>query len=51
MQYLKKIGKNSKKAFEDLKVVNFKKINKVLDDYNTEILRNKKRIINENQKT
>ena len=50
MQYLKKIGKNSKKAFEDLKVVNFKKINKVLDDYNTEILRNKKRIINENQK-
>ena len=28
MQYLKKIGKNSKKAFEDLKVVNLKKSTK-----------------------
>ena len=27
MQYLKKIGKNARKAFEDLKTVNHNKIN------------------------
>ena len=34
MQYLENIGKNARKAFEDLKAVNHKKINKVLDNYN-----------------
>ena len=50
MQYLEKIGKNSRKAFEDLKNVNHNRIKKVLKDYNQELLKNKSFIIKENQK-
>ena len=50
MQYLKKIGKNAKKAFEDLKTVKHKKIKKVLDNYSKALFQNKKKIIKENQK-
>ena len=50
MQYLKRIGKNARKAFEDLKTVNHNKIKKVLDNYNKALQINKKRIIKENQK-
>ena len=50
MQYLKTIGKNSKKAFENLKAVKHSKIKTVLDAYNKELLRNKNKIIKENQK-
>ena len=50
MSYLKTIGKKARKAFEDLKSVNHSKIKKVLEDYNKSLLKNKKRIIQENQK-
>ena len=50
MQYLKTIGKNSKKAFENLKAVKHSKIKTVLDAYNKELLKNKNKIIKENQK-
>ena len=50
MQYLFKIGKNAKKAFEDLKAVKHDKIKKVLSDYNKKLLKNKNRIIKENLK-
>ena len=50
MQYLEKIGKNAKKAFEDLKNVKHTKIKKILDNYNKSLSRNKKKIIRENQK-
>ncbi len=50
MRYLKKIGKNARKAFEDLKSVKHDKIVKVLDNYNKSILKNRKRIIKENLK-
>ncbi len=50
MQYLKKIGKNAKKAFEDLKNINHNKIKKVLDNYGKALIKNKKKIIRENQK-
>ncbi len=50
MQYLEKIGRNSKKAFEDLKAIKHDKIKKVLNDYNNALLRNKRQIISENQK-
>ena len=45
MKYLEKIGKNSRKAFEDLKTVKHDRIKKALNDYNRELLRNKKQII------
>ncbi len=48
MSYLKKIGINAKKAFEDLKRVKHTKIKKVLDNYNKDLLKNKKKIIKEN---
>ena len=44
------IGKKSKRAFENLKKVNHKRINKTLDDYIKLILKNKKIIIRENEK-
>tara|TARA_B100001057_G_scaffold448436_1_gene488762 strand:+ start:2052 stop:3293 length:1242 start_codon:yes stop_codon:yes gene_type:complete len=44
------IGKKSKKAFENLKIVNHKKINKTLEDYIKLILMNKNKIIRENAK-
>ena len=50
MNFLETIGKNAKKAFEDLKSVNHNKIKKVLENYNYSLLRNKKRIIKENFK-
>ncbi len=50
MKYLEEIGKNARKAFEDLKSIKHNKIVKVLDNYNKAILKNKKRIIKENQK-
>ena len=50
MSYLENIGKNAKKAFEDLKTVKHAKITKVLEDYSKSLLVNKKRIINENRK-
>ena len=50
MQYIVEIGKKSKKAFESLKKVNHKKINRTLDDYIKLIIRNKKKIIRENIK-
>ena len=45
MQYLINIGKNARKAFEDLKNVNHKKIKKVLIDYNKSLLKNKKKLL------
>ncbi len=50
MSYLVNIGKNAKRAFEDLKNVKHKKIKKVLEDYNKALLKNKKSIIRENLK-
>ena len=50
MEYLKKIGENARKAFEDLKSVKHDKIKKLLISYNKEILNNKNKIIKENQK-
>ena len=50
MNYLETIGKKARKAFEDLKSVNHSKIKKVLEDYNKSLLKNKKRIIQENRK-
>ena len=50
MNYLKTVGKNAKKAFENLKNVKHKNIKKVLEDYNKSLLKNKKRIIQENRK-
>ena len=48
MSNLEIIGKNAKKAFEDLKSVEHSKIKRVLENYNKSILKNKKKIIKEN---
>ena len=50
MNYLENIGKNAKKAFEDLKLVKHRKIKKVLENYNRTLLNNKQKIIKENSK-
>ena len=50
MSYLETIGKNAKKAFEDLKNIKHNKIKKILENYNKSLLKNKKAIIIENQK-
>ena len=50
MQYLEKIGKKAKRAFEDLKSIDQKRVKKVLDNYNTNLFKNKSRIIRENLK-
>ena len=50
MSYLENIGKNSKKAFEDLKNIKHDKIKKVLESYNKSLLKNKQIILQENQK-
>ena len=50
MNYLELIGKNAKKAFEDLKGVQHKKIKKVLENYNQSLLKNTNKIIKENLK-
>ena len=48
MKYLKKIGSNSRKAYERLKKIDHNKIKNVLKSYNLAILKNKNRIIQEN---
>ena len=50
MSYLENIGKNAKKAFENLKTVKHNKIKKVLENYNKSLLNNKEKIIKENHK-
>ena len=50
MSYLENIGKNAKKAFEDLKKINHSKIKKALENYNKSLLINKRKIIKENLK-
>ena len=50
MNYLESIGKNAKKAFEDLKGVKHKNIKKVLENYNKSLLKNADKIIRENLK-
>ena len=50
MNYLETIGKNAIRAFEDLKKIKHIKIQKVLEYYNKALLKNKKRIIQENTK-
>ena len=50
MRYLENIGKNAKKAFEDLKKTKHFKIKRVLENYNKSLLKNKKKIIKENLK-
>ena len=50
MNYLETVGKNAKKAFEDLKDVKHKKIKKVLENYNQSLLKNTNKIIRENLK-
>ena len=50
MNYLEIIGKNARKAYEDLRSVKHTKIKKVLDNYNKSLLKNKKNIIKENLK-
>ena len=50
MQYLEKIGKNARRAFEDLKKINHNRIKRVLNSYNRALFKNKRRIIYENQK-
>ncbi len=50
MGYLENIGKNAKKAFEDLRNVKHGRIKKVLEGYNQSLLKNKKKIIKENLK-
>ena len=50
MSYLENIGKNAKKAFEDLKAVKHSKIKKVLENYNKSLQKNKRKIIKENYK-
>ncbi len=50
MKYLKKIGLDARKAFEQLKSVKHNKIKLVLNNYNKAILKNKKNIIKENLK-
>ena len=50
MNYLENIGKNAKKAFEDLKAVKHSQIIKVLENYNKSLLDNKQKIVKENHK-
>ena len=50
MNYLETVGKNAKKAFEDLKNVKHKKIKKVLENYNQSLQKNTNSIIRENLK-
>ena len=50
MSYLENIGKNAKKAFENLKTIKHNKTKKVLEDYNKSLSNNKEKIIKENHK-
>ena len=50
MKYLENIGIKAKKAFENLKRVEHRRIQKVLGDYSTLLKRNESRIIRENLK-
>ena len=44
MNYLANIGKNAKKAFEDLKNIKHAKIKKVLENYNKILFKNKNQL-------
>ena len=50
MGYLENIGKNAKKAFEDLKAIKHEQIKKTLESYNKSLLKNKRKILKENNK-
>ncbi len=50
MKYLEAIGKKAKKAFEELRVIKHDKIKASLNSYNKSLLKNKNKIIKENQK-
>jgi len=50
INYLKKIGINSKKAFENLSSLDIKKRNKILETYSKKLRKNQKKIIKENLK-
>ncbi len=50
MKKLKQIGMRAKKAFNVLNNLNGEKINKVLQGYNQLLLKNKKKILQENIK-
>ncbi len=50
MNYLNKIGENSKKAFKKIKNLDHKIVKKVLNDFDQNIKKNKNLIINANQK-
>ena len=45
MQYLEKIGKNAKKAFEDLKTVKHSRIKRVLEIYNKSLLKIREKLL------
>ena len=47
MKYLKKMGKNSRIAFEKLKKLTIKSLKECFKNYNKKILENKKMIIKE----
>ena len=50
MRYLKNIGINSRKAFENLKKIDTKKVNLILEYFNKSLLNHKQEIIKENLK-
>tara|TARA_Y100001970_G_scaffold291723_1_gene430027 strand:+ start:1591 stop:2832 length:1242 start_codon:yes stop_codon:yes gene_type:complete len=50
MRNIIKIGKNSKLAFEKLKVIDHNTINSILNDYSKSLKKNKIRILKENEK-
>ena len=50
INYLKKIGIKSKKAFENLSSLDIKKRNKILETYSKKLRKNQKKIIKENLK-
>ncbi len=51
MKYLEKVGLSARKAFEELKAVKHSKIQLVLKNYNTAILKNKKKLIGKLEET
>ena len=50
MGYLENIGKNAKKAFEDLKAIKHEQVKKTLVSYNKSLLKYKRKILKENNK-
>ena len=49
-KYLKDIGIKSRIAFKNLSEISYVKRNKILETFNKELLKNKKKIIKENEK-